>query len=66
LPYKNVLKFRTRQNTGGISICVFNTKIQNELQAVAHICRVRYSRSDNYGSRRVDYSMLTILVAPAP
>jgi hypothetical protein len=25
-PYKNVLKYRTRQNLGGISILVFNTK----------------------------------------
>jgi hypothetical protein len=30
LPYKNVLKYRTRQNVGGIPILVFNTKCTRE------------------------------------
>jgi hypothetical protein len=30
LPYKNVLKHRTRENVGGISIVVFNMKCTTE------------------------------------
>jgi hypothetical protein len=38
LPYKNVLKYRTRQNVGGISILVFNTKCTRECRPQFAAC----------------------------
>jgi hypothetical protein len=42
LPYKNVLRYRMRQNVGGISILVFNTKMYQRVPPT--FCRVRCTK----------------------
>jgi hypothetical protein len=58
LPYKNVLKYRTRKNVGGISISVFNTKCTRE-------CRPHFAACDS-PDRAMGYANQGRLLATRP
>jgi hypothetical protein len=55
LPYKHVLKYRTRKNVCGISILVFNTKCARE-------CRPHFAACGNSGSGYCGGLVPTLLI----